>query len=168
MDAAVGPANLAYVIYTSGSTGRPKGAVNTHRAILNRLLWMQDAYGLDRRGPGPPEDPLQLRRLGLGVLLAPPHRRRAWSSPGPAGTATPPTSAELIDATRGSPSLHFVPSMLAALPGGAGGSARCASLRRVICSGEALPSDARRSASSPGLAGRSCTTSTAPPRRRST
>ena len=40
------PNNLAYVIYTSGSTGKPKGAMNTHRAICNRLLWMQDTYQL--------------------------------------------------------------------------------------------------------------------------
>ncbi|MBV9790939.1 MAG: LLM class flavin-dependent oxidoreductase, partial [Chloroflexi bacterium] len=38
--------NLAYMIYTSGSTGQPKGAMNTHQAIVNRLLWMQDAFGL--------------------------------------------------------------------------------------------------------------------------
>src|SRR6185369_15285132 len=38
--------SLAYVIYTSGSTGRPKGAMNTHGAVLNRLLWMQEAFGL--------------------------------------------------------------------------------------------------------------------------
>ncbi|HJT26990.1 MAG TPA: condensation domain-containing protein, partial [Pyrinomonadaceae bacterium] len=38
--------NLAYVIYTSGSTGQPKGAMNTHKAVVNRLLWMQEAYGL--------------------------------------------------------------------------------------------------------------------------
>ena len=41
-------ANLAYVIYTSGSTGRPKGAMITHGGIVNRLLWMQQAYGLTR------------------------------------------------------------------------------------------------------------------------
>ncbi|NIU19183.1 MAG: AMP-binding protein, partial [Actinobacteria bacterium] len=40
------PEELAYVIYTSGSTGRPKGAMNSHRAIVNRLLWMQETYGL--------------------------------------------------------------------------------------------------------------------------
>ena len=40
--------NLAYVIYTSGSTGNPKGAMNTHRALANRLLWMQDAYQLSQ------------------------------------------------------------------------------------------------------------------------
>src|SRR4029450_12051787 len=40
------PEHLAYVIYTSGSTGRPKGAMNTHKGICNRLLWMQQAYRL--------------------------------------------------------------------------------------------------------------------------
>src|SRR6202012_3744460 len=39
--------HLAYVIYTSGSTGKPKGAMNEHRAVVNRLVWMQEAYGLD-------------------------------------------------------------------------------------------------------------------------
>src|SRR5262249_34173788 len=42
----VGADNVAYVIYTSGSTGTPKGVMNTHRAICNRLMWMQDAYRL--------------------------------------------------------------------------------------------------------------------------
>jgi len=36
--------DLAYVIYTSGSTGNPKGVMVEHGAILNRLMWMQDAY----------------------------------------------------------------------------------------------------------------------------
>jgi non-ribosomal peptide synthetase component F len=34
------PDDLAYMIYTSGSTGQPKGALNAHRGIVNRLLWM--------------------------------------------------------------------------------------------------------------------------------
>ncbi|WP_459426201.1 non-ribosomal peptide synthetase, partial [Serratia marcescens] len=38
--------HLAYVIYTSGSTGKPKGAMNEHRGVVNRLVWMQEAYGL--------------------------------------------------------------------------------------------------------------------------
>ncbi|WP_302789730.1 AMP-binding protein, partial [Escherichia coli] len=37
----------AYVLYTSGSTGRPKGVVVNHRAIVNRLFWMQHEYALD-------------------------------------------------------------------------------------------------------------------------
>src|SRR5262249_344921 len=40
------PSQLMYVIYTSGSTGRPKGAMNEHRGLVNRLQWMQSAYGL--------------------------------------------------------------------------------------------------------------------------
>ncbi|MDO5104184.1 MAG: condensation domain-containing protein, partial [Lautropia sp.] len=42
-DVVVHDENLAYVIYTSGSTGRPKGAANRHRALSNRLMWMQSA-----------------------------------------------------------------------------------------------------------------------------
>src|SRR5262245_8732842 len=42
----IGSENLAYIIYTSGSTGEPKGCANTHRGIVNRLLWMQETYGL--------------------------------------------------------------------------------------------------------------------------
>jgi non-ribosomal peptide synthetase component F len=40
------PNHTAYVIYTSGSTGQPKGVINEHRGVVNRLLWMQDAYQL--------------------------------------------------------------------------------------------------------------------------
>ena len=35
-----------YLIHTSGSTGQPKGVVISHSGICNRLLWMQDQYGL--------------------------------------------------------------------------------------------------------------------------
>ncbi|MEL6928912.1 MAG: condensation domain-containing protein, partial [Cyanobacteria bacterium J06600_6] len=45
--APIHPNNAAYIIYTSGSTGKPKGVVNTHKALVNRLLWMQDTYKLD-------------------------------------------------------------------------------------------------------------------------
>jgi amino acid adenylation domain-containing protein len=35
---------LAYILYTSGSTGEPKGCMVSHKAVVNRLLWMRDEY----------------------------------------------------------------------------------------------------------------------------
>ena len=51
------PEHLAYVIYTSGSTGRPKGVMNEHRAVANRLLWMQCCLRAACGRRGPAEDP---------------------------------------------------------------------------------------------------------------
>ncbi len=38
--------------------------------IANRLLWMQEAFPPAAAGPGAEQDPVQLRRVGLGALLA--------------------------------------------------------------------------------------------------
>ncbi len=37
---------LMYCLYTSGSTGQPKGCLLEHHSLLNRLVWMQEAYSL--------------------------------------------------------------------------------------------------------------------------
>jgi amino acid adenylation domain-containing protein/thioester reductase-like protein len=129
---------LAYVIYTSGSTGRPKGAMNTHGGICNRLLWMQDQYGLK-------EDDRVLQKTPIGfdvsvwevfwpwitgaelVMGAPGlHRDSAWLAK---------TIREEQITT-----IHFVPSMLRIFVLDKT-SRGCDSLKRVICSGEALPFD---------------------------
>ena len=123
-EAAAGPPgtatadNLAYVIYTSGSTGAPKGALNTHRGICNRLLWMQDALRLGGRRPGAAEDAAQLRRVGLGVLLA-----AAGRGPAGAGPARRPARQRLpCRADRGGGHHHraFRAVDAGRLPGGAG------------------------------------------------
>ncbi|HKH46212.1 MAG TPA: amino acid adenylation domain-containing protein, partial [Thermoanaerobaculia bacterium] len=127
--------SLAYVIYTSGSTGRPKGVMNTHRGIVNRLLWMQEAYALT-----PVDRVLQKTPFTFDVsvwelfwpLLV--GARLVVARPG--GHRDTAYLARTI-AEEGITTVHFVPSVLAVFleePE----AARCASLRRMICSGEAL------------------------------
>ena len=58
------PEHLAYVIYTSGSTGNPKGVMVHHRGVVNRMVWMQHAYGLE-----PGEAVLQKTPFGFDVSV---------------------------------------------------------------------------------------------------
>ncbi|MBN8471529.1 non-ribosomal peptide synthase/polyketide synthase [Corallococcus exiguus] len=127
---------LAYVIFTSGSTGRPKGAMNAHGPVVNRLLWMQSAYAL-----GPADVVLQKTPFSFDVsvweffwpLMT--GARLVLAKPG--GHQDPAYLARLV-AEAGVTTLHFVPSMLQVFleePA----LESCTSLRRVVCSGEALP-----------------------------
>ena len=132
---ATAPDNLAYMIYTSGSTGRPKGAMNTHRGICNRLLWMQDQYGLTATDKVLQKTPfsfdVSVWEFFWPLLVG---ARLVVAEPG--GHRDPAYLSKLIR-EQGITVLHFVPSMLKAFleePGVEG----CQSLRHVICSGEAL------------------------------
>jgi amino acid adenylation domain-containing protein len=138
---ALAASSLAYVIFTSGSTGRPKGAMLAHAGICNRLLWMQDAY---RLGPG--DRVLQKTPFSFDVsvweFFWPLLTGAALVVARPGGHQDPAYLSVLIDAERIT-TLHFVPSMLQILLAREDiGS--CASLKRVILSGEALPEDLRR------------------------
>jgi amino acid adenylation domain-containing protein len=132
----VGPDHLAYVIYTSGSTGLPKGAMNTHRAICNRLLWMQEAFGLT-----PADRVLQKTSCSFDVsvweffwpLLC--GARLVVAEPG--GHHDPAYLSQLINEEKIT-TVHFVPSMLQLFLEQDGLRSSCASLRRTICSGEAI------------------------------
>jgi amino acid adenylation domain-containing protein len=132
------PGDLAYVIFTSGSTGRPKAAMNEHRGIVNRLNWMQAEYGLTAGDRVLQKTPFSFDvsvweffwplMVGARLVIARPegHRDSAYL-------------AELIRQS-GITTLHFVPSMLRVfLEEPAAGE--CTSIRRVICSGEALSHD---------------------------
>jgi amino acid adenylation domain-containing protein len=131
----LGDTSLAYMIFTSGSTGRPKGAMVHHRAIRNRLLWMQDAYRLT-----PGDTVLQKTPFSFDVsvweffwpLLA--GARLVLAKPG--GHRDAAYLAGLITAERVTV-LHFVPSLLQAFLEEPEVTA-CASLRLVVASGEAL------------------------------
>jgi amino acid adenylation domain-containing protein len=133
---AVSPDDVAYVIYTSGSTGKPKGALITHRAIANRIHWMQEYLGLTPADKVLQKTPFSFDvsvweffwplMVGAELVVAEPggHRDSSYL----AGT--------IIE--RGITTIHFVPSMLQLFLEDP--RARdCVGLRRVICSGEALP-----------------------------
>ncbi len=128
----------AYVIFTSGSTGRPKGAMNAHKGIVNRLFWMQEAYQLDGRDRVMQKTPYSFDVsvweffwpliTGASIVVAKPEGHR--------------DSAYLVDLIKRErvTTMHFVPSMLRVFLEERGLES-CESLRRVVCSGEALPTD---------------------------
>ncbi|NWF10781.1 non-ribosomal peptide synthetase [Pseudomonas salomonii] len=137
---AIQALNLAYVIYTSGSTGKPKGAGNSHRALVNRLCWMQQAYGLDASDAVLQKTPFSFDvsvweffwplMTGARLVVAAPGEHRE--------------PARLIETIgrHAITTLHFVPSMLQAFIHEPGVGA-CTNLKRIVCSGEALPLDAQ-------------------------
>ncbi|HEU4455947.1 MAG TPA: amino acid adenylation domain-containing protein, partial [Longimicrobium sp.] len=128
----------AYVIYTSGSTGRPKGAINAHRGVVNRLRWMQAEYGI-----GADDVVLQKTPVSFDVsvweLFWPLMAGARLVLARPEGHRDPAYLAEVIG-REGVTTLHFVPSMLAAFLDGARVE-ELTTLRRVLCSGEALPAE---------------------------
>ncbi|XUZ96418.1 amino acid adenylation domain-containing protein [Streptomyces araujoniae] len=132
---APGADDIAYMIYTSGSTGRPKGVPNTHRSIVNRLRWMARTYGV-----GPDDRVLHKTPTGFDVsvweLFLPliTGARLVVTAPGGHKDA-----AHLRDtiAGHGVTLAHFVPAMLDVFLA-EDDVERCASLRRVVCSGEEL------------------------------
>ncbi|BAZ54103.1 amino acid adenylation domain-containing protein [Nostoc sp. NIES-4103] len=132
---SVTPENLAYVIYTSGSTGKPKGAMNTHQAICNRLLWMQDYCQLTTADRVLQKTPFSFDvsvwefllplLVGARLVIAQPEGHRDTNY-----LVNVITQQQIT-------TVHFVPSMLQVFleqPG----VGKCKSIKRVICSGEAL------------------------------
>jgi len=128
----------AYAIFTSGSTGRPKGVVNAHRGVVNRLAWMESAFGLE-----PGDRVLQKTPYSFDVsvweLFWPLIEGATLVMARPGGHQDTAYLVETINRSRVT-TLHFVPSMLQAFLEDPGAPS-CTSLRRVIASGEALPPD---------------------------
>ncbi|MFT4044140.1 MAG: amino acid adenylation domain-containing protein, partial [Gordonia sp. (in: high G+C Gram-positive bacteria)] len=135
----------AYLIYTSGSTGTPKAVVVDHRAIVNRLLWMQDRFGLTVGERVLHKTPtgfdVSVWELfwpliaGATLVMAPPGAHRE-----------PARIAQVLRAERIT-TVHFVPSLLHAFltegPDTGGPDDPLPDLRRILCSGEALSAAAR-------------------------
>ncbi len=135
------PDDLAYAIYTSGSTGNPKAALNTHRGILNRILWMQDEYCLT-----PGDAVLQKTPFSFDVsvweFFWPLLTGARLVVAGPGQHKDPSSLIDLI-AGEGITTMHFVPSMLNTFLE-APELEKAKRLKRVICSGEALSGELER------------------------
>ncbi|MCL7693666.1 enterobactin non-ribosomal peptide synthetase EntF, partial [Klebsiella pneumoniae] len=135
------PDHTAYIIFTSGSTGRPKGVMVGQTAIVNRLLWMQDRYPLSADDVVAQKTPCSFDVsvwefwwpfiAGAQLVMAEPEAHRD------------PQAMQQFLARYGVTTTHFVPSMLAAFVASldADSVAACRTLRRVFCSGEALPTE---------------------------
>jgi amino acid adenylation domain-containing protein/non-ribosomal peptide synthase protein (TIGR01720 family) len=130
------PEGLAYCITTSGSTGKPKAVGNSHKGLLNRLQWMQAEYGI-----GPGDRVLQKTPYGFDVSVWEffwPLMTGACLVVADPGAHRDPEALGRVIRAEGITTLHFVPSMLGAFVA-SGELPACRSLRRIICSGEALP-----------------------------
>ncbi|MFV3116270.1 amino acid adenylation domain-containing protein [Gordonia amicalis] len=137
----VRPGAAAYVIFTSGSTGVPKGVQVSHRAVVNRLAWMQDHYRIDGSDAVLYKTPITFDvsvwelfwplQIGARMVIA------------RAGGHRDPAYLHDTIVERGVTTLHFVPSMLDVFVEAAatGEPAMPSTVRRVFTSGEALPSN---------------------------
>jgi amino acid adenylation domain-containing protein len=138
LDVAVDIDNLLCVLYTSGSTGRPKGVMDSHRCVVNQILWLQATFRLDRTERLLQKTPISWD-VSLWELFWPLMSGACLVLAIPGGHQDPAYMAETIE-REGITMVHFVPSMLRIFLETAD-LERCRSLRRVVSSGEALGLD---------------------------
>ena len=140
-ETGVRPQHLAYNIYTSGSTGLPKGALIAHNAICNRLLWMQEAYGISEADRILQKTPFSFD-VSVWEFFLPLMTGAELVVARPDGHKDPAYLTDLIEHGEIT-AVHFVPSMLRLFLQEPGLETRCRSLRHVFCSGETLTADLR-------------------------
>ncbi|WP_441316568.1 amino acid adenylation domain-containing protein [Gordonia paraffinivorans] len=136
----VDPRSAAYVIFTSGSTGVPKGVQVSHRAVVNRLAWMQEHYRIDSSDAVLYKTPITFDvsvwelfwplQVGARLVVA------------RAGGHRDPGYLRDVIVKQSVTTLHFVPSMLDVFVEAAEADEPVipSTVRRVFTSGEALPS----------------------------
>ena len=135
------PENLAYIIYTSGTTGNPKGVMNEHGGIMNRLAWMQEELRLTPQDKVLQKTPYTFDvsvwgffwplQIGATLVIAKPR-----------GHVDSTYLVQIIQQQEIT-TIHFVPSMLKHFLENRHAS-ECRSIKRVICSGEALRPDHKK------------------------
>ncbi|MFJ7281054.1 amino acid adenylation domain-containing protein, partial [Kitasatospora sp. NPDC098663] len=134
------PDHRAYVLFTSGSTGRPKGVATSHRSLVNRLLGMQDAYGLSAADRLVHKTPFGFD-VSVWEIFWPLTQGASLVVARPGGHRDPAYLAGVLrDA--GVTVAHFVPSMLELFLQEPAATA-CTGLRVVFSGGEALSATLR-------------------------
>ena len=128
--------HLAYMTYTSGSTGTPKGVMSTHAGIRNRLFWVQETCPLTAQDRVLQKTPFSFN-VSVWEVFWPLMVGARLVVASPEGHKDPAYLVDLIGREKIT-HLHFVPSMLQLFLN-ADGLEGLTSLKRVICSGEALP-----------------------------
>lgn len=140
---ATEPHHLAYVMYTSGSTGRPKAVAVPHSAIVNHMAWMNSVFPLQ-------ESDRVIQRTSTSFDAS------VWEFYAPLLSGSTLVMAP-VDAHRNITGLleevreqqvtvmQTVPSLLTVMTGEPA-FARCRSLKRIYCGGEALRTDVVRRA----------------------
>lgn len=135
------PDQLAYIIYTSGPHAKNKGVQTSHRAVANRLLWLQQTFKLE---------------VGDRLLQKTPFLFdiAVWENFWPlisgatlvlARPGTQKDTRQLIAqvAEERITHLHFVPSVLKEFLKSDEVKV-CIHLKKTFCSGEALPTELQR------------------------
>ncbi|SFN54139.1 non-ribosomal peptide synthetase [Variovorax sp. OV329] len=129
------PDHLAYLIFTSGSTGLPKAAQLAHRGLSNHVQWMNRALGLDASDRVLHKTSISFDAsiweffsplaCGAQIVIAPPDAHR--------------DTHRLVETLHDNAIsvVQFVPSEMRVVLDEAR-MAQCASLRYVLCGGEAL------------------------------
>ncbi|MCO7254878.1 amino acid adenylation domain-containing protein [Dickeya oryzae] len=130
--------DAAYMIYTSGSTGNPKGVVNIHQGVFNRLAWMQKTYQLGTHDVILQKTPFSFD-VSVWEFFWPLMYGATLAVAKPEIHKDPQALLEVIN-RQGVTTLHFVPSMLSLFLE-QNGIMRHTPLKRVFCSGEALPNN---------------------------
>lgn len=138
--ASCGSRQRAYIIYTSGSSGTPKGVEGTHRAAMNRFVWMWQTYPFQA-------DEVCCQKTNLGFVDS------VWEIFGPllAGIPSVIIPQELVrdpEELLRTLAMHrvtrivLVPSLLRTLLDQAANlRERVPELKMWSCSGEVLPAD---------------------------